>query len=244
MKDDREEFRMQRRERVAQMARDRGLRQADDSFTAAADEKGFAYVWEWLGVPVIQMPTDIVVMQEIIWRSRPQLVIEAGVARGGSVVLYASILELLGEGLVLGIDVDIRPHNRETIETHPLAHRIVLVEGSSTAAATVAAVRQHAARVDRVMVVLDSNHTHDHVLQELRSYGPLVTEGQSLVVADTIVERVPPRPGNDRPWGPGNNPATAVSVYLEETDRFEVDSSIEGKLLVSSSRGGYLIARK
>jgi cephalosporin hydroxylase len=187
------------------------------------------------------MPPDIVVLQEIIWETRPQLVIETGVARGGSLVLSASILQLIGDGRVLGIDIDIRAHNREAIESHPLAHRIEMIEGSSVDETVLAEVRRAADGVERVMVVLDSNHTHAHVLAELRAYAPLVTVGQYLVVADTFVEDIPSqqhRPG--RPWGPGDNPATALREWLADTDAFEPDPFVNAKLLVTASPGGYL----
>jgi cephalosporin hydroxylase len=186
------------------------------------------------------MPTDIVVTQEVIWDARPEVIIETGVARGGSVILYASILQLLGAGTVIGVDVDVRPHNRETIDRHPLAHRIELVEGPSTSPATLERVRELVGDAERVMVVLDSDHTHEHVLAELRAYAPLVGVGQYLVVADTIVERIPVQEHRPRAWGPGNNPATAAAAFLAECDDFEVDHEVDGKLLVSSSPSGYL----
>ena len=196
--------------------------------------------WSWLGVPVIQMPSDIVALQEILWETRPQLVIETGVARGGSLILSASILELIGEGEVLGIDIDVRAHNRETIESHPLSRRIRLVEGSSLDDAVVAQARAAAEQVERVMVVLDSNHTHEHVLAELRAYAPLVTVGQFLVVADTFIEHIPPQEHRPRPWGPGDNPGTALRAWLEETDAFEADAFVNAKLLLTATPEGYL----
>lgn len=201
MTDDRAQFERERREAAARMAGDQELAKAALEVNFAADEHDWSYQWSWLGLPVIQMPTDIVALQEVIWETRPQLVIETGVARGGSLVLYASILELLGEGEVLGIDIDIRAHNREAIEAHPLAHRIRMVEGSSLDKAVLGEARRTAEAVERVMVVLDSDHTHDHVLAELRAYGPLVTVGQFLVVADTFVEHIPLQEHRRRAWG-------------------------------------------
>jgi cephalosporin hydroxylase len=186
------------------------------------------------------MPPDIVALQEVIWETRPQLVIETGIARGGSLILYASILELIGEGEVLGIDIDIRPHNRQAIEAHPLARRIRMVEGSSLDDDVVAQVGASASEVERVMVVLDSNHTHDHVLGELRAYGALVTVGQYLVVADTFVEQIPVQQHRPREWGPGNNPATALRAWLDEIEGFEADPFVNAKLLLTASPGGYL----
>ena len=245
MTDDRAEFEAQKRASAAAMASDEALMADALAVNVAADRHDWSYQWSWLGLPVIQMPSDIVVMQEILWECRPQLVIETGVARGGSLILSASILELLGEGRVLGIDVDIRAHNREAIEAHPLAHRVDMLEGSSTARDVVDAVKERAAAVDRVMVVLDSNHTHEHVLAELRAYAPFVSVGQFLVVADTFIEDIPTQEHRRRPWGPGDNPRTALAEWAAETGGvetggFEPDEFVNAKLLLSASRGGYL----
>ena len=240
MTDDRAEFERQRREAAARMAADAELAADALALNAAADRHGWSYQWSWLGLPVIQLPPDIVALQEAIWEARPQLVIETGVARGGSLILYASILELIGEGEVLGIDVDIRPHNRESIESHRLARRIRMLEGSSVDEAVVAEARRAASGVERVMVVLDSDHTHEHVLAELRAYAPLVTVGQFLVVADTFVEDLPPQEYRPRAWGPGNNPGTALRQWLSETDAFAPDPFLNAKLLLTASPGGYL----
>lgn len=222
------------------MADDAALAADALALNVAADRYDWSYQWSWLGVPVIQMPPDIVVLQEIIWETRPQVVIETGIARGGSLVLSASILELIGDGHVLGIDIDIRPHNREAITSHPLAHRIRMVEGSSLADDVLAEARRAAGGVERVMVILDSNHTHEHVLAELRAYAPLVSVGQFLVVADTFIEDIPPQEHRPRPWGPGNNPATALRAWLDKRDDFEPDAFVNAKLLVTASPGGYL----
>lgn len=240
MTDDRAQFERERREAAARMAGDQELAKAALEVNFAADEHDWSYQWSWLGLPVIQMPTDIVALQEVIWETRPQLVIETGVARGGSLVLYASILELLGEGEVLGIDIDIRAHNREAIEAHPLAHRIRMVEGSSLDKAVLGEARRTAEAVERVMVVLDSDHTHDHVLAELRAYGPLVTVGQFLVVADTFVEHIPLQEHRRRAWGPGDNPGTALRAWLDEVEGFQPDPFVNAKLLLTASPGGYL----
>jgi cephalosporin hydroxylase len=238
--DDREQFEATRRQAAAVMAGDEALIEDALALNIAADRHDWSYQWSWLGVPVIQMPSDIVALQEIIWETRPQLVIETGIARGGSLILSASILELLGEGEVLGIDIDIRAHNRETIEALPFAHRIRMIEGSSLDDAVVEEARRAAATVERVMVILDSNHTHEHVLSELRVYAPVVTVGQFLVVADTFVEKIPPQEHRPRPWGPGDNPATALRAWLAETDGFEPDPFVNAKLLLTASPGGYL----
>jgi cephalosporin hydroxylase len=244
MSDDRAQFEADRRAWASSMRDDPQAAEAAEHLYRQADGHNWPYQWDWLGLPVIQMPADVVVLQEILWSTRPELVIETGVARGGSLVLSASILELLGEGHVLGVDIDIRPHNRAAIEGHPLAHRISLLEGSSVADDVLAVVRDHVQGKQRVMVVLDSDHSHDHVLSELRAYGPLVSLGQFLVVADTMVEEMPTPEHRARPWGRGNSPASALRVWLDEVQgappRFVVDEFVNAKLLVSASRGGYL----
>ena len=238
--DDRKVFVEEQRENARRMAADEGLARKALAVATEADRYGYSYFWTWLGVPIIQIPPDIIAMQEMVWSCRPQVIVETGVARGGSLILFASLLQLLGDGLAIGVDVDIRAHNRRTIEEHALGHRIRLVEGSSTVPATLEQVRELTRDSERVMVVLDSDHTHDHVLRELRSYGPLVTPGQYLVVADTIVEDLPPQTHRPRPWGPGDNPRTALDAFLRETDRFEADEDINAKLLMTSNPGGYL----
>lgn len=238
--DDRQEFQEEKRRHAAEMAADAPLLDAATSLYAGADRHNWSYQWTWLGLPIIQVPTDIVASQELVWATRPQLVIETGVARGGSLIFWASMLELLGEGTVLGIDIDIRAHNREAIETHPLARRVSLFQGSSIGDEAVAVATEAAAGLDRVMVVLDSNHTHEHVLAELELYGPLVSPGQYLVVSDTIVEHIPAQEHRPRPWGPGDNPATAVDAFLGSHPEFSRDEELTSKLLITSSPGGYL----
>jgi cephalosporin hydroxylase len=200
----------------------------------------YSYNFTWLGRPVIQYPQDLVALQELIWRVRPDLIVETGIAHGGSLVFSASMLELLGEGEVLGVDIEIRPHNREAIEAHPLARRIAMIEGSSVDEQVVAQVREHAAGKERVLVILDSNHTHEHVARELELYGQLVTPGSYLIVMDTVIDDMPAESFPDRPWGPGNNPKTAVHEFLAHTDRFEIDREISDKLLITVAPDGYL----
>lgn len=238
--DDRKDFEREQRAKATAIHSDAELQNLSLATTTVADRRGFSYVWRWLGLPIIQMPTDIVALQEVVWETRPEVIVETGVARGGSLILFASLLQLLGEGKVIGVDIEIRPHNRQAIEEHPLAERVVLIEGSSTDLAVLSRVREEIGNLERVMVVLDSDHTHSHVLSELRAYGPLVSAGQYLVVADTIVEHLPVQEHRPRPWGPGNNPDTAIREFLSETDAFEIDTYINGKLLMSSSPNGYL----
>ena len=240
MVDDRAAFEKHTQKQANRMAADLELQHLAMSTLVASDAFDYTYFWKWLGLPIIQMPDDIVAMQEIIWETRPQVVIETGFARGGSVIFYSSILQLIGEGRVVSVDIDVREHNRRAVEEHPLGSRVDFVEGSSTAPDTMDRVRALVSGSARVMVVLDSNHTHEHVLDELRLYGPLVTEGQFLVVSDTVVEDIPPQTHRPREWGPGNNPKTALQEYLRETNRFEPDPWFNSKVLVTSSRGGYL----
>ncbi|MDP9074840.1 MAG: cephalosporin hydroxylase family protein [Actinomycetota bacterium] len=241
--DDRVEFELRKRSLATAMAGDRDLATRAVGVSVDADRYLYSYQWSWLGLPIIQMPPDILVTQEIIWACRPQLVIETGVARGGSVILSASLLQLLGEGGVVAIDIDIRPHNRAAIEQHPLAQRVELIQGSSIDPAVVEQVRARAKGVDRVMVMLDSSHTHDHVLAELEAYAPLVSNGQFLVVADTAIEFIPAQEHRPRPWGPGNNPMTALRAYLADHPDFEPDEYLNAKTLYTSSPGGYLRRR-
>ncbi len=217
---------------------------AQETFILSA-RYDWTYQWTWLGLPIIQSPIDIVAAQEVVWRTRPDLVIECGVARGGSLILWASLLDLLGiaDGQVVGIDVDIRPHNRVAIDEHRLSSRIHLIDGSSTDPDVIKQVEHISIQHNAVMAVLDSNHTHQHVLEELRAYAPMVTIGQYILVSDTLIEKMPLQTARPRAWGPGNNPATAVAAFLAETSEFEVDSSIDEKLLLSSSLGGYLRRR-
>jgi len=241
MSDPVRDFEERNRERVAAMASDATLGDVTREWFARASKHEYSYHFQWMGRPIIQFPQDIIAAQEIIWRTRPDLVIETGIAHGGSLVFYASMLELLGgDGRVLGVDIDIRPHNRAAIEAHPMKKRIDMIEGSSVDEAVVVRVRETAARHERVLVVLDSNHTHEHVLRELRLYSPMVTPGSYLLAFDTIIEDMPPDFSADRPWAPGNNPKTAVSEFLKETDRFEIDHEIESKLLITVAPGGYL----
>jgi cephalosporin hydroxylase len=201
----------------------------------------YAYNFTWMGRPLIQLPQDMIAMQEIIWRVRPDLIIETGVAHGGSLIYYASLLELLGnDGRVIGVDIDIREHNRVELERHSMFKRIELIQGSSIDPSVADKVARLAEGRKSVLVVLDSNHTHDHVLNELKLYAPLVTRGSYLVVFDTLIEDMPDEFFADRPWGKGNNPKTAVREFMTTTDRFAVDKDIDAKLLITVALDGYL----
>jgi cephalosporin hydroxylase len=200
----------------------------------------YSYHFRWLGLPIIQYPQDIVALQEIIWRVRPDLIIETGVARGGSLILYASMLELIGNGSVLGIDIDIRPQNKTAIENHPLSYRIKMIQGSSINKKIIKWVKGFAKNKKKILVILDSNHTHDHVLAELRAYWPLVSKGSYLVVFDTIVGDLPAEYFTNRPWNKNDNPRTALRQFLKTNHRFQIDRKITNKLLITAAPDGYL----
>ncbi len=201
----------------------------------------YAYNFTWMGRPLIQFPQDMMATQEIIWRVKPDLIIETGIAHGGSLIYYASLLELIGgDGRVLGIDIDIREHNRAEIEKHPMFKRIEMIQGSSIDEEIAGRVREFTKGTRSVLVILDSNHTHTHVLKELEFYSPLVTKGSYLIVFDTIIEDMPEDFFPDRPWGKGNNPKTAVWEFLKTNDRFQIDKEIESKLLITVAPDGYL----
>lgn len=244
------------------------LQSGSRDFMRASFQAQYSYNFAWLGRPVIQYPQDLVAMQELIWRLRPDLIIETGIAHGGSLVMSASMLALLdycdaveakqsldpmaSNRRVLGVDIDIRKHNRDAIEAHPMAHRIDMIQGSSIDPKVVRQVHDAAKRHERVLVCLDSNHTHAHVLAELEAYAPLTSEGSYCCVFDTVVEDLPDEMSNDRPWGNGDNPKTAVWEYLrrlkEQDTRaldggrldFEIDSSIHNKLQITVAPDGYL----
>lgn len=228
-------------ERIKSYTHDEELHQASNSFMDNTIRTKYSYNFSWMGRPIIQYPQDIMAMQEIIWNVKPDLIIETGIAHGGSLIFYASMLELIGgNGAVLGIDIDIREQNRREIEKHPMFERITMVEGSSVDLGVITEVYKHARGKKRVLVALDSLHTHDHVLQELELYSPLVTKGSYCVVFDTVVENLPEIYSNDRPWGRGNNPKTAVWEFLKKSDRFVIDREMEDKLLITVAPDGYL----
>lgn len=233
-------------ERIEGNGRDPALQGAAREFMRASIAPKYSYNFSWLGRPIIQYPQDIVAMQELIWSLRPELIVETGIAHGGSLIFSASMLELNAacggpaDARVVGIDIDIRAHNRSAIESHPLIRRITMLEGSSVDSAIVAAVAAMAKGKHSVLVCLDSNHTHAHVLAELEAYAPLTTPGSYCVVFDTIVEDLPKALSGDRPWGPGDNPKTAVREFVAAHPEFVVDRAIDHKLLIGVAPEGYL----
>ena len=233
-------------DRIAVNGRNEALRSAAGAFMRESIQPKYSYNFSWLGRPIIQYPQDIVAMQELIWALQPDLIIETGIAHGGSLILWASLLELNAacggpqHARAVGVDIDIRAHNRTAIEAHPMHRRITMIEGSSLDPSVLAQVEDAAAGRERVMVCLDSNHTHAHVLAELEAYAPFTSVGSYCVVFDTVIEDLPEGTFPDRPWGPGDNPKTAVREYLRSHPEFEVDQRIDDKLLVSAAPSGYL----
>jgi cephalosporin hydroxylase len=241
---------------IALMAKDAALAQEANKLLNRLCEYKYSYHFDWMGRPIIQFPQDMVAMQELIWSVKPDLIIETGIAHGGSLIFSASMLAQLdmceaiesGSMLdprssrrkVLGIDIDIREHNRKAIEAHPMASRIQMLQGSSIDADMIQQVRDIASKYSRVMVCLDSNHTHTHVLAELQAYAPLTSKGSFCVVFDTVVEDMPKEMFPDRPWGPGDNPKTAVWEYLKSDPSFEIDRTIQDKLQITVAPDGYL----
>ena len=235
------DFEANNRAHITQMGQDPTLAAQTQSWFESSLKHEYSYHFTWMGLPVIQYPQDLVAMQELIWEVKPDLIIETGVARGGSLIFYASMLELLGgDGRVVGVDIDIRPHNRAAIEAHPMMKRIELIQGSSVDPGIVETVRGRAKGCKRVLVALDSNHTHAHVLAELEAYAPLVTRESYLVVFDTCIERTPDALIVDRPWRRGDNPWTALQAYLKTTDRVRIASEIVDKLQITVAPDGYL----
>lgn len=228
-----------------EMSRDSGLQSKALEVLVEADRHRWLHQATWFGEPVLNLPQDMFAIQEIIWRTRPEFVIEVGVAWGGGILFEATLLEILGGKQVIGIDIFIPDDLRERL-THRgnLSERLVLIEGSSTSEHTLAAVERILAGSRKVLVILDSNHTHHHVLEELRLFSRLPEKGQYLICCDTIIEYMPPQAHVSRPWGPGNNPATAVREFLSECDRYVVDEQIVRRLLFSCHPGGYLRAVK
>jgi cephalosporin hydroxylase len=235
-------FRSEVASNIEGLKRDDELRRNSLAWLQQTLPHRYSYNFSWMGRPIIQYPQDMIAMQEIVWQVRPDLIVETGVAHGGSLIYYASLCQLIDHGQVLGIDIDIRAHNRDAIEAHPMARRIELLQGSSTAPGIVEQVHARAAG-KRVLVVLDSNHTHEHVLAELAAYAPLVSPGSYCVVFDTVIEDIDAGAFPDRPWDRGNNPRTAVREFLATHDEFEVDEDIEAKLLITVAPGGYLRRR-
>jgi cephalosporin hydroxylase len=225
-----------------ELADDSGIRAQAVGLQVLAEAHHYTYQREWAGVPIIRLPDDIVVLQELVWEYRPQRIIETGIARGGSLLLDAALQRMAGlEPSVLGIDVAIYPHTQAAMNDHPLARGVHMLESDSTAETAVDAAREFLAGAERSLLVLDSNHTHDHVLAELRALAPLLPVGSYVLVADTIVEEFPEGHYQDRSWDRGNNPLTASREFLAERDDFELDADWSRRALVTEFRDGILV---
>jgi len=250
------EFEIEREERISSYAGETAWHAQSLDWLKAAFAHHYMYNFAWAGRPIIQLPTDMAVFQEIVWATRPDLIIETGIAHGGSLVMSASLLAMLdycdavenggvvdpktARRRVLGIDIDIRAHNRDALTAHPLSAKIDMFEGSSISEEMIERVHGYARDYDRVLVCLDSNHTHDHVLAELNAYADLVTRDSYCLVFDTIIEDLPEDTFPDRPWAPGDNAKTAVHEFLSTHPEFEVDQEINQKLLISAAPDGWL----
>ncbi len=250
------DFKKEVTERIEAISQNQELQKAAEAFMLSSIMPKYSYNFSWQGRPIIQYPQDMLAMQELVWAIKPDLIIETGIAHGGSLIFSASLLAMLdmcdaiesGNSIdpkvskrkVLGVDIDIRPHNRAAIEAHPMSSRIQMIQGSSIAPEVIEQVQGVAKGYSRILISLDSNHTHDHVLAELQAYAPLTSKGSYCVVFDTVVEDMPAAMFPDRPWGPGHNPKTAVWEYLKSHPEFVIDKEIENKLLITVAPDGYL----
>ena len=235
-----EKFKLECKNNIENQGSNKSLLKATEQFLKESIDSRYSYNFKWMGRPIIQYPQDMIVMQELIWNIKPDLIIETGIAHGGSLIFYASILELIGKGEVLGIDIDIRDHNRKEIEAHPMSKRIEMIQGSSIDSSTINQVKKYSEGKGTVMILLDSNHSHDHVLAELKAYADLTSIGSYCVVFDTVVENLPKGQYNDRPWDVGSNPKTAIFEFLKNNSDFVIDKNIDNKILISVAPDGYL----
>ncbi len=237
------EFEKRNKKFIKKMGENKSLKKLSNKLMMESSLYEYSYHFRWLGLPIIQFPQDIVGLQEIIWEIKPDLIIETGIARGGSLIFSASILQLIGKGGVLGIDVDIRKENREKILKHPLYKRIKMIEGSSIDKMVINKVNKIAKNKKKILVILDSNHTHEHVLSELKAYSKLVKKGSYVIVFDTIIQDISNKyakklmKGN---WSKKDNPKTAVHEFLKTNNRFQIDKDKEDKLLITVAPDGFL----
>lgn len=239
-----DEFKKERENAMAAMANDAELKQKSVDWMLHSDKYKYTYNFSWMGRPIIKYPQDIQIMQELIWDVKPDLIIETGIAHGGSIIFSSSMMELLGNrGKVIAVDIDIRKHNKEEIEKHPMMKNITMIEGSSIDEKIVQQIADYAKPFKKVMVVLDSNHTHNHVLRELEMYTPLVSLNSYILLPDTFVEFFPKGYVTDRPWDVGNNPYTAMEAFLKTTTNFVKDENITNKLLITEALGGGYLKR-
>ena len=238
----REEFEALRMESAEVMAEDQALRRDALKVLVRADHYRWIHQTNWLGEPILNLPQDMFALQEIIFKTRPRFIIELGVAWGGSLLFYSTLMEVLGGERIIGVDIYIPDDLKERLSIYgKLSERLTLINGSSIEEDTLSQIRSIVGNCREVMLLLDSYHTHDHVLKELQLYSPLIGKGFYLICGDTIVEDIPEQKHRSRPWGPGNNPKTALQAFLKENDRFKIDKTIDNKLLFTCNPGGYLL---
>lgn len=241
-----QQFELERAQRIEKLGQDQAFQAQSRDWLEQSMRRQYVYNFSWMGRPIIQNPIDMIAMQELLWQVQPDLVIETGIAHGGSIIFSASMLELIAacggnpDAKVIGIDIDIREHNRQAILQHPMSRRITMLQGSSVAEDIVAQVKKMAEGKQKIMVFLDSNHTHEHVLAELNAYAPLVTKDSYCVVFDTFVEDVPADVFDDRPWHPGNSPKSAVHAYLQSHPEWMIDWAMQHKLQITVAPDGFL----
>lgn len=235
-----EEFKKRNLEFIKKMNKDKEFKKLSRKWFDKAYSYEYLYHFKWLGRPIIQFPNDLIVLQELIWETKPDLIIETGIARGGSLIFYASMLQLIGKGKVIGIDVDIRKHNKIEIEKHAMFKRIHMIENSSTEKETISKISKFTKNKKNIMVVLDSNHTYEHVLKELELYSNFVKKGNYLIVFDTMIDDMNDKMFKNRPWGKGNNPKTAVDEFLKKNKKFNMDKENNKKLMITSTPYGFL----
>lgn len=236
-------FEKQNEKNILKMSKDRNFQKLTKSWFKSSEKFEYSYHFSWMGRPIIQYPQDMIALQELIWKVQPDLIIETGIARGGSLIFSASILQLIGKGSVIGIDIDIRKHNRIAIEKHSMFKRIKMIEGSSIDEKIIKKVNQLAKNKKQILVILDSSHSHNHVLKELELYSPFVTKNSYLIVFDTVIEdisTIKTLSHQKRPWGKGDNPKTAVKSFLNTNNRFVIDKEIENKLMITVAPSGFL----
>ena len=241
------QFEQEKKARIESHKNDLKAQSLAKKFVVQSYYNQYTYNFSWMGLPIIQFPQDIVILQELIWEQKPDLIIETGVARGGSLVFYASLMELIGSGRIVGVDVEIRKHNREAIEKHPMAHRIKLIEGSSIEKSTIKEIDSEVNNAKKIIVFLDSKHTHDHVLSELRLYQSFVSKGSYLVVFDTTAQTLDEDILEDlsksyrfKPWGKNSNPHSAITEFLKNNTNFEIEDFWHNKAMITNCFEGFL----
>ena len=229
---------------IKKMNSDKILKKISKKWFLEANKYEYGKHFSWLGRPIIQFPQDIIAIQELIWKIKPDLIIETGIARGGSLIFLSSMLKLIGKGIVLGIDITLHSHNEQAIKKHTMFEGIKILKGSSTDMKIFNKVKKISKNKKIVMVILDSDHGKEHVLKELMLYSQFVTKGSYILVCDTIIHDFPNnwfhKNGIDRPWNKLNNPKTAVWKFLKQNKRFKIDKSIENKLLITTAPDGFL----